>query len=83
MRYIIIYRGFKLQPYDHTSLKITLLIAAGMILHYILPHAGSPIISIIYRSAFIMSVYAGGIYFFRVVPEFEVMGMKLLKRLQG
>ena len=71
LRYIIIYKGFKLQPYDKKMFVILLLIIGGMILNYILPMTQSAIINIIYRSLIIMGVYLLGTYYFKIIPEFH------------
>lgn len=70
-RYLIIYKGFNLQPYDKVMLKILLLIVFGMILNYLLPHTQSAILNILYRSAIILGLYLAGTYYFRIAPEFH------------
>jgi O-antigen/teichoic acid export membrane protein len=79
-RYIIIYKGFHLQPYDRNMLRITALIVAGMILHYVLPHVHSPVVNILYRSTVITGFYAAGIYYFNIVPELNNTISRFLKR---
>lgn len=71
LRYLIIYKGFKLQPYDKKMFIILLLILGGMILNYILPMTQSAIINIIYRSIIIIGVYLFGTYYFKIIPEFH------------
>jgi O-antigen/teichoic acid export membrane protein len=71
LRYVIIYRGFNLQPYDKTMLKILILVLSGVVLNFLLPHTSSPVLNIFYRSLIIMSVYIGGTYFLKIVPEFH------------
>ncbi len=70
-RYIIILRGYKLQPYDKTMFKILLLILSGVLLNYLLPHTNSPFLNIFYRSLIILGVYVAGTYFLKLVPEFH------------
>jgi O-antigen/teichoic acid export membrane protein len=81
IRFLIIYRGFKLQPYDSTMFKILLLIAGGMILHFLLPELNSPFLSIAYRSAIIISFYLAGLYFWNIAPEFHGQVDKIRKRI--
>ena len=69
LRYLIILRGFNLQPYDKTMLKILALVLVGVLLNFLLPHTFSPILNIFYRSLVIMGVYAAGTYFLKIIPE--------------
>ena len=70
-RYLIIYKGFNLQPYDKVMLKILFLIILGMVLHYILPRTDSSILNMVYRSTIILGTYLLGTYFFNIAPEFH------------
>ncbi len=84
MRYLIIYNGFKLQPYDSKMLKIALMILTCMALNYILPHTESIILNIVYRSVIIFTVYISGTYFMKIVPEFHHLLNRIhLKNLMG
>ncbi len=71
VRYVIIYKGFNLQPLDKKMLKILLLIIAGMVLNYVLPYTHSAIINIIYRSTIILGIYLSGTYYLKIIPEFH------------
>jgi O-antigen/teichoic acid export membrane protein len=71
LRFVIIYKGFELQPYDRSMLYILLLVITGMILHLILPATSSPVFNIFYRSIIILGMYVYGTYFLRIVPEFH------------
>jgi O-antigen/teichoic acid export membrane protein len=68
-RFIIIQKGYGLQPYDKSMAQIFLLLLTGMALHYILPHTDIPVLNIIYRSVAILGFYGAGIYFLKIVPE--------------
>ena len=77
-RYLIIYKGFKLQPYDNKMFRILLLIIFGMLLNFILPSTQSAILNIAYRTIIILGVYLFGTYYWKIVPEFHkhVPGLK-------
>jgi O-antigen/teichoic acid export membrane protein len=71
IRFVIIYRGFQLQPYDKSMLRIFALILFGMALHYILPSTHSHILNIFYRTSIIIGMYVFGTYYLKIVPEFH------------
>ncbi len=71
VRFIIIYRGFRLQPYDKSMFRIFSLILFGMALHYLLPLTASPVFNVIYRTSIILGIYLAGIYYMKIVPEFH------------
>lgn len=71
LKYFIILKKFKMQPYDTSSLKILLVIAIAFLVSYFLPSLNNAIISMIMKSAVIIAVYGGLTYVLKIVPEFH------------
>ncbi len=71
LKYFIILKNFKMQPYDLSSLKILLVIVAAFIIAYLLPSFNNAIVSMAIKSAVISAVYAGTTYLLKIVPEFH------------
>lgn len=71
LKYLIILKNFKMQPYDLSSLKILLVIAAAFIIGCFLPSTNNAILSMIIKSVVITGVYAGLTYLLKIVPEFH------------
>jgi O-antigen/teichoic acid export membrane protein len=71
LKYLIILKKFKMQPYDTSSLKILLVIAIAFMASYFLPSMNNAIISMIMKSTVIIAVYGGLTYVLKIVPEFH------------
>lgn len=71
LKYFIILKKFKMQPYDSSSLKILLVIALAFLVSYFLPSPNNAIVSMIMKSAVIIAVYGGLTYVLKIVPEFH------------
>jgi O-antigen/teichoic acid export membrane protein len=77
---LIIYRSYKLQPFGRYVFIVLILIGICIGANYFLPQTNNAILDIIYRSAIITLVYAGGIYFSGVAAEETEFVKKLLSR---
>jgi len=71
LKFFIIWKHFRMQPYDLSSLKILLVITMAFGIAFLLPEMNEPIVSMIMRSIAITSVYLLGTYFLKIVPEFH------------
>ena len=71
LKYLIILKKYKLQPYDLSSIKIIFLIAFTFLITYFLPSIENPIVSILVKSFVIVCVYGVLTYFLKIVPEFH------------
>lgn len=66
LKFGIIYREFKLQPYTLSTLKIFTLIIVCLTLNCFLPKFSSPILNIIFRTGLFTLTYLLGIIFLRI-----------------
>jgi O-antigen/teichoic acid export membrane protein len=66
LKYFIIWKNFKMQPYDWTSLKIVGVIIFVFAIAYFLPAFQHSVISLV-----VTIVYIGLTYFLKLVPEFH------------
>lgn len=71
LKYFIILKKFKMQPYDLSSLKILFVIAVAFLISYFSPSMNNAIVSMIMKSAVIIGVYGGLTYLLKIVPEFH------------
>jgi len=71
LKYVIILKQFKMQPYTFSSLKILLIIAVTFLISYFLPSGNNAIISMIIKTIVITSIYGGLTYLLKIVPEFH------------
>jgi O-antigen/teichoic acid export membrane protein len=71
LKYFIILKNFKMQPYDISSFKIVVVIAVVFLVSYFLPSINNTIISMIVKSAVITGVYTSLTYYLKIVPEFH------------
>lgn len=71
IKYLILLKHFKMQPYDLSSLKILLVILLSFLVGFFLPEMGGPWSTMILRSILIVAVYGISTYFLRIVPEFH------------
>lgn len=71
LKFIFIWKNFKMQPFNKTTLKIALLILFCFIVCYFIPKANNPILAILFRSFVITIIYVIGTYFLKIVSELE------------
>ncbi len=71
LKYFIILKKFKMQPYNISSLKILLVIAVTFLISYFLPTVNNAIASMTLNSCVIIGVYGGITYLLKIVPEFH------------
>ena len=69
LKYVIIWKNFKMQPYDSSSLKIILIIAITFILSYLLPTPANVIAALALRSITTVLIYLALIYYLKIAPE--------------
>ncbi len=70
-KYFIIWKNFKLQPFNRSSLKILVVIFISFSVAYFLPGFKTSIASILFHSLVITSVYGILTYLLQIVPEFH------------
>lgn len=71
LKYFIILKKFKMQPYDTSSLKILFVIIFSFLISYFLPSINNAIINMIMRTVVIIAAYGGLTYLLKIVPEFH------------
>ncbi len=71
LKYFFIWKVFKMQPFDISTLKILGVIFLSYAVNYFLPQTGNHIVNIIFHSFIIALVYGAATYFFKIVPEFH------------
>lgn len=77
---IIIYNGFKLQPFSGYVFIVLALIGGCIGINYFLPKIDNALLDIIYRSAIVTLIYIAGIYFTGIAGEATGFVKKLLNR---
>ena len=70
LKYLFIWIKMKMQPFEKSSLYITMLILASYGINYMLPVFNRPVLDIVLHSAVIGSVYCITVYLLRLLPEF-------------
>ena len=71
LKYLIILKIFKMQPYDTSSLKILLVIAISLFITYFLPSFNNAVFAMFIKTIVIITVYGGLLYLLKIVPEFH------------
>lgn len=69
LKFIIIWKNYRLQPYTTNSLKIVGIIAVSFAAGVLVPAQGNVVVSIVLRSSVITLVYLGLTHFTGVMPE--------------
>lgn len=70
LKYLIIWKNFKMQPYDTSSLKILSVIAITFLLVYMLPGvSNNEFISITIRAIITCTIYIGSAHYLKLAPE--------------
>ena len=70
-----------MQPFGSYALIVLLLMGICIALNYFLPHLHNNIADMLYRSAIITAIYAGGILISKIAPEAqEFLNKKILKK---
>jgi O-antigen/teichoic acid export membrane protein len=68
---VSVWKFFSLQPFDSKNLKVLFMIILIFALVYFIPHLESKVLDILFRSLLVVLLYAGSVYQFRIVPEFD------------
>ena len=71
LKYLYIWKVFKMQPFDSSILKIFGIMILCGVVNYFLPVSSNHIVSILVRSSVITLVYASAVYLMNIVPEFH------------
>ena len=71
LKYLYIWKVFKMQPFDISTLKILGLMGLCFGINYFIPDIENHIVSILVRSSVITLIYAAGTYLLNIVPEFH------------
>ena len=77
---LIIYRGYKLQPFGGYIFIVLALIGACIGVNYLLPEIHNKIFDMIFHSAVVTLIYASGIYFSGIAGEATEFVKKLISR---
>ncbi len=71
LKYIIIWKNFKLQPYNSSSAKILLVILLTFSVVIFIPSINNAIVTMLIKSTIITLVYCISTYVLNIVPEFH------------
>lgn len=71
LKYFIIWKNFKMQPYDTSSLKILIVILIVFVVAYFLPSNNNAVLSMLIKSTVITLAYLSLTYSLKIVPEFH------------
>lgn len=66
LKFAIVYREFKLQPYTSATAKIFLMIAVCLVLNYFLPKFEMAILNIVFRTILFTGIYGLGVILFKI-----------------
>ena len=77
---LIIYRGYKLQPFGAYIFIVLTLIGVCIGVNYLIPQAGNPVLDMVIRSAIATGIYSAGIYFTGIASEATEFVKKLINR---
>lgn len=69
IKFFIINRQYKLQPYDKNTLIIVSLIGVSLGINYFLPEFKSPLFNIVMRTILFTAMYVSVVWAMKVVPE--------------
>lgn len=82
-RVVFIRERFGLWPFDMTTLRALVLITSVALAIQFLPHAGPPMVDILWRTGALTVVYWPLAHLLRIAPELGSQAMKLLRNLLG
>ena len=71
IKYFIILKNFKMQPYNLSSIKILLVILLSFAVSLIIPSFSNAIISILIKSFIITLIYGVSVYVLNIIPEYH------------
>ncbi len=71
IKYFIILKNFKMQPYNLSSVKILLVIALSFSVALFIPSLSNAIVSILVKSFVITLVYGVSVYVLNIIPEYH------------
>lgn len=71
LKFVVIWREFKMQPFGFYSLQVLFLMAFCLGINYFLPHINNIWFDMIYRSVIITLVYGAGVIAFRLIPNYK------------
>ena len=71
LRFIFIWKIFKLQPYNLQTLKLCFIILFCFAVNFFIPKMDHAVFDIILRSLAISGIYLAGIYLLKIAPEFH------------
>ena len=71
IKYIIILKNFKMQPFNLTTVKILFAIFIAFIAGFFIPEFSNSIISMIVKSSIITLVYGVAVYRLNIIPEYH------------
>lgn len=82
-RVAFLYRKFGLWPFDGMMLRTLAVILVTAAVFFFVPHAGSPVVDLIWRSALLAAVYWPLAHVLHITPELEEQALKLLRGIMG
>jgi len=71
IKYFIILKHFKMQPYDLSTIKILLVIVLSFAIALFVPFFSNAIVSMIIKSTVITVVYGISVYVLNIIPEYH------------
>lgn len=82
LRFLILWRNFKLQPYNRITFYNLILVLACFTINYFLPVLSSPLGNIVMRGILFSTVYLGCAYLLNMAPELFEIAINLMKKLK-
>ncbi|MDQ3189993.1 MAG: polysaccharide biosynthesis C-terminal domain-containing protein [Bacteroidota bacterium] len=79
LKYLFIWKQFKMQPFDFQSLKVLFVIIIVFVIGYFLPFLANPIVTIIYKSIIVTLIYVFLSFLFKVDDELIDSAKKFFK----
>ncbi|MGB3525256.1 MAG: oligosaccharide flippase family protein [Flavobacteriales bacterium] len=78
-RVIFLHRRFGLWPFDGMTFRALAMIVMITGVFWFLPHYGTPIVDMVWRSALLTAVYWAIVHLLGIAPELEAQARKLLR----
>jgi O-antigen/teichoic acid export membrane protein len=69
--FFVVWKHFRLQPFDRKTLAVFFIIALCIITNYFIPQQTNFIADIIIRSLIIVIVYGASIFFMKIIPDYR------------
>lgn len=82
-KFIFIYQKWKIQPFTFSTLKVFLILILLVVVSYLIPYSGNPILQIILLSIPTIIIYGLACYFLKVSRDVNDMADKVMLKVKS